>query len=279
MRWLNREDGRLSYTLEGSGPLVVAVPGMGDLRATYREIVPALVAVGHRVAVLDLRGHGDSDVDFAELGDAATGSDVLALIDELGGPAVVLGSSMGAAAACWAASERPDAVAGLVHFGPVLRDAPAGSGARWAMRALLAVLLGWPWGPAFWASYYRSALNRGRRAPWLDAHAAAIRASLREPGRLRSFRRLALTLSHAEVEGRAGGVRAPSLAFVGDLDPDYPDPAAERAWLAGLGIDVVAVPEAAHYPHAQRPDLVLPRVLTFVAAVVEGDPRLRPGVR
>jgi hypothetical protein len=34
--WLERGDGRLAYSDEGDGPLVVCVPGIGDLRQEYR---------------------------------------------------------------------------------------------------------------------------------------------------------------------------------------------------------------------------------------------------
>ena len=101
---------------------MVAVPGMGDLRSTYRDVVPPLVAAGYRVAVTDLRGHGESDTTFRRHGDDVTGADVLALIAELGGPAVIIGNSMGAGAAAWAAAENPDAVAGLILLGPFLRN-------------------------------------------------------------------------------------------------------------------------------------------------------------
>lgn len=264
VRYLQRPEGRISYTVEGSGPLVVAVPGMGDLRSSYRELVDPLVAAGYRVAVTDLRGHGDSDTGFREFGDIATGGDLLALIDELGGPAVVLGNSMGAAAAAWAAAERPDTVAGLVLYGPLLRDPAAGRLGAGAQRALLSVLLAGPWGPGFWAGYYRSPLNRGHAAPWLDEHVAAIRSKLAEPGRLRDFRRLTRQLTHSVVEPRLPEVHAPMLAFVGELDPDYRDPLAEADWIASLGAQVVRVADAAHYPHAQRPDVTVPATLAFL---------------
>src|SRR4051812_49552667 len=98
-QWLPRPQGRIGYDVAGSGPLVVCVPGMGDLRSTYRHTVPALVAAGFRVATMDLRGHGDSDATFDSYDDVAAGTDVIALIEHLGGPAVVLGNSMGASAA------------------------------------------------------------------------------------------------------------------------------------------------------------------------------------
>ena len=41
-RYLSRPEGRIGYDVAGDGPLVVLVPGMGDLRAAYRFLAPAL---------------------------------------------------------------------------------------------------------------------------------------------------------------------------------------------------------------------------------------------
>ena len=268
-QYLSRPEGRISYTVEGTGPLVVLVPGMGDLRSTWRELVGPLVAAGHRVAVTDLRGHGDSDTTFTVYGDLATGDDLLALVRELGDdPAVLIGNSMGASAAVWAAAERPDLVAGLVLVSPFLREPPQGRVARGLLRALYRVLFVRPWGPSAWAAYYRRVLSKGATAPWVDEHVADLRASLRRPGYLRAFRRLTLQLTHEPIEARLGDVRAPAVAFVGDLDPDFADPAAELAWIvAALGARGVAVPNAAHYPQHQAPDVVVPAVLEHLAGL------------
>jgi len=268
-QYLSRPEGRITYTLRGSGPLVVLVPGMGDLRSTWRKLVGPLVTAGHRVAVTDLRGQGDSDMTFTTHGDVATGEDVLALIGHLGqGPAVLVGNSMGAAAAAWAAAERPDLVAGLVLVAPILRESKKSPAARQLGRLLVRVLFARPWGAAVWAAYYRRALNKGATAPWLAEHVADIRANLRRPGRLRSFRELAVQLDHDPVEARLTEVVAPSIAFVGDLDPDYPDPTAELAWMTRtLGARGVAVPGVAHYPQHQAPSVVVPAVLQHLAAL------------
>ncbi len=45
---LDRPDGRIAYELAGDGPLVVLVPGMGDLRGTYRLLAPAIAEAGYR---------------------------------------------------------------------------------------------------------------------------------------------------------------------------------------------------------------------------------------
>ena len=153
-------EGRIGYDVAGSGPLVVLVPGMGDLRAGYRFLAPGLRAAGYRVACTDLRGHGDSDATFTSYGDEETAGDVIALLEELGGPAVVMGNSMGAGAAAIAAAERPDLVSGLVLAGPFVRN-PKTSAMR---RLLLRVAMAPPWAAISWKSYLPK-LYAGRRPP------------------------------------------------------------------------------------------------------------------
>lgn len=264
-RFLDRPGGRIAYDVAGEGALVVCVPGMGDLRSVYRFLEPALVEAGYRVATMDLRGHGDSDATFAEYDDVAAGTDVLALLAQLGGgPAVLVGNSMGAGVAAWAAAEAPDLVAALVLIGPFVRDAPTGRGAVLAFR--LALLR--PWGPAAWSAWY-ARLYPGRAPADLPAHRARIREGLRRPGRWRAF--VATThASHAPVEARLVDVTARTLVVMGDRDPDFGDPAAEAAFVADrLGGRVVMVPGAGHYPHAEYPEIVNPAILDFLRGEAE----------
>jgi pimeloyl-ACP methyl ester carboxylesterase len=239
---------------------------MGDLRSVYRFLAPALVDAGYRVATMDLRGHGDSDATFADYDDVAAGTDVLALVRELGeGPAVLVGNSMGAGAVAWAAADAPDLVAALVLVGPFVRDAPTGRGGALAFR--LALLR--PWGPTAWNAWY-ARLYPGRKPADLDAHRARIRESLRRPGRWSAFSATTHT-SHAPVEARLGEVTARTLVVMGDRDPDFGDPAAEAALVAGrLGGRVVMVPRAGHYPHAEYPEIVNPAILDFLRGEVRG---------
>ncbi len=128
-----------------------------------------------------------------------------------------------------------------------------------------------PWDAAFWSRFYVS-LNRGTRAPWLAEHAADIRRNLNEPGRLRSFRKLAVQLDRSVVERRIGQVKAPAVIFVGTADPDYKDPKAELAWFLGrLNATGTLIEEAGHYPHSQRPDVVVPGTLEFLASLRSQD--------
>lgn len=265
---LPRPEGVLAYDDAGTGPLVVAVPGMGDLRSTYDELRTALLAAGYRVVTTDLRGHGESGAGFTTYGDEATASDVVALVEHLGsGPAVLVGNSMGASAAAVVAADRPDLVRALVLLSPFLRDPAGGAGKRALLGVVYRVLLARPWGAGAWAWYY-GVLNKGRRSPRLPAHTAAIRAALRRPGYLRAFRRLALALTHAVVEPRLPRVQVPTLAVVGALDPDWSDPAAELTWIGtATGARTLLVPDVGHYPQHQTPEVVADAVLALLADV------------
>src|SRR3954454_20441718 len=254
--WLSRPEGRIGYDSAGSGPLVVCVPGMGELRSVYRFTLPVLVEAGFRVVTMDLRGHGDSDASFSAYDDVAAGGDVLALIEHLGeGPALVVGNSMGAGAAAWAAAERPDLVAGLALVGAFVRNPPMNPVMALAFRAMMAG----PWAPRVWASYLPK-LYPGRRPDDFDDHRAAILTSMRRPGHARAFSRTTRT-THAPVEARLGEVTAPVLVVMGDRDPDFADAAAEGRWIADrLDGDLLLVPGAGHYPHVREPQLVNPAI-------------------
>ena len=266
MTYLARPEGRIAYDITGDGPLVVLVPGMGDLRSTYRFLVPDLVAAGLTVVSVDLRGHGDSDVGFGSYGDVETAEDLAALLDELATPAVVVGNSMGAGAAAYLAAERPELVRGLVLLGPFVRNGHVSV----VQRILMRVALARPWIGAAWRSYVPS-LYAGRRPEDLADHVAEISASLKRPGYASAFATLARTLDHDPVEHRLADVRTPTLVVMGALDPDFPDPEAEARWIARtLGGEVVMVPDAGHYPQAQRPDVVGPAVAGFVTRVARG---------
>ncbi len=94
---LDRGDGRIASTSSHHGPLIVCVPGMGELRSSYRHNTRPLAEAGYRVATIDLRGHGDSDATFDSYDDVAAATDLLALIDQLAGPPWSSGTPWGPA--------------------------------------------------------------------------------------------------------------------------------------------------------------------------------------
>ena len=261
-RYLDRDGGRIAYDVTGDGPLVVAIPGMGDLRSNYRFLAPEIVHAGYRFASMDLRGHGDSEASFDAYDDRAAGSDLLALVGHLGGPAVIIGNSMGAGAAAWAAAEAPEAVRGLVLIGPFVRNAPVGL----IKQLLFRLSMARPWGAAAWVAYLPK-LYPGHPPADFERHRSEIRESLRKPGHAAAF--LATTrTSHAPVEARLQEVHTPTLVVMGERDPDFVDPGAEANYVgAQLHGDVVMVKNAGHYPHTEYPEVVNPVITGFLARV------------
>jgi pimeloyl-ACP methyl ester carboxylesterase len=255
---LDRPDGAVAYEISGTGPLVVCIPGMGDLRSSYRHLQPELLAAGYRVAIMDLRGHGDSDQSFTEYGDVPTAGDIEALVLHLGGPALLVGNSMAAGSAVLVAAERPELVRGLVLLGPFVRDPATSVLMRLATRMLMAR----PWAASAW-NMYLPKLYAGTRPDDFAQHRAAIATAMKRPGYATAFS-LTTRTRHDAAEHALPEVSTPTLVVMGELDPDFADPSAEAHWISDqLHGEVLMVPQAGHYPQSQRPELVGPAVITF----------------
>ena len=259
---LELPEGRIAWDSTGVGPLVILVPGMGDIRSTYRHLTPLIVAAGYRVITTDLRGHGDSDSSFRHYGGEQTADDLIALIESQGEKAVIVGNSMAAASAVRVAADRPELVDGIVLVGPFVRNPVAPAVMKVVMRIALLPL----WIAPVWKAYLPG-LYAGRVADDHASHVTAMMTALRQPGHARAFSLTAQT-DHDHAEQALPRVTAPSLVVMGEKDPDFPDPVAEAEWLgSALGSTVVMIPEAAHYPQSQQPELVAAPILRFLSRV------------
>lgn len=267
--FLTVDGGVIAYEVTGEGPLVVLAPGMGTGRGTYRAVVPVLTAAGYRVASVDLRGAGESSVDWPSYSRTGIAGDLVAMIRHLGGPAVLVGHSISGGAATVAAATAPELITGLVELAPFTRAQAVKlsdlrhTAYRKGMLRLAGAMTG---SIAAWKSYLDLALPGTRPADWND-QLAGIEAMLREPGRMKALRRMGST-SAADAGAQLGNVRCPVLVVEGALDPDWPDPRAEgEAVLAGLpaGLGRMEVVEGAgHYPHIQFPDETARLILAFL---------------
>src|ERR1700744_1938188 len=120
--FLDIEGGRIAYDVTGEGPLIVLSHGIGDRRQVFRFLAPELVRAGFRVAAADMRGHGESSMgDWKSISRTDVAGDLVALIRQLGGPAVIVGHSLAGGAATIAAATEPDLVRGVVEIGPFTR--------------------------------------------------------------------------------------------------------------------------------------------------------------
>lgn len=263
-RFLSIDEGQIAYDdTGGDGPLVLAIPGMGDLRSEYRALRPLLRQAGYRVVTMDIRGHGDTTARWNDYSAHAVGRDALALMDHLNaGPAVILGNSFAAGSALWAAHDAPAQVRAVVLLGPVVRDGRP----SWFAKAAVAIGFAGPWRVPFWLAFWNSLFPSRKPADHANAK-AALALNLREPGRMEALRTM-IGLSKADTTAILARNHVPALVVMGTRDPDFPDPVAEARWLADtLGAESLLVEGAGHYPHLEMPERVAPQLLDFLARV------------
>jgi pimeloyl-ACP methyl ester carboxylesterase len=275
--YVDIEGGRIAYDEIGTGPLVVLSHGMGDHRQVYRFLAPRLAQAGYRVVSADLRGHGESSMDWKSVtgtDDAITQTDIagdlLALIRHFGGPAVIVGHSISGGAATVAAAKDPDLVAGIVEISPFTKAQSFSLGGLVRIRRYrrgMFRLMGTQMlhSLRIWMRYLDLAYPT-KPADYAD-YMAALAAKLREPGRMAEFMK---TGKAKATEGGAQlpNVTVPALIIEGTSDPDFVDPRAEgeavvAAMPAGRGT-VATVEGAGHYAHAQSPDAVAALILPFL---------------
>src|SRR5690242_21165230 len=98
----------------GVAPTLVFLPGYAsDMSGTKALAVAAWATASGRACLrFDYRGCGESAGAFEDFTLADWRDDVLAVLDAIDGPAVLIGSSMGGWLALLAARDRPDKVAG-----------------------------------------------------------------------------------------------------------------------------------------------------------------------
>jgi len=222
----------------GTGAAMVLVHGLGGAVENWLAVGPALAQRAHVVA-LDLPGFGRTppapdgvDVDVQQR-----------LLDRfidsvVGGPAIVVGNSMGGLVAMMEAARNPARVAGLVLVAPA-QPRPRGARIYWALLVAL-ILYSIPWlGPWLWrrrvkrrgpsglvedmlqvicvdpsrvpadvrVAHVTLVAERLARMPWSDrAFATAARSIMRVLGR------------KAEWQAMVRAISAPTLIVQGDGD-------------------------------------------------------------
>jgi pimeloyl-ACP methyl ester carboxylesterase len=248
-RYLDLPDGRLAYDDQGEGPLIVATPAMLDLRSELRFLTPLLVDAGFRVVTIDQRGMGETTGEWPAYGSTPMAADLAALIRHLdAGPAIIYGTSNGAAAGVYLAATEPELVRALVLSAPFVRDGRMSWLQRQLMKIMKVPFLTLP----IYTSYFPK--WEPKRPADFDEHLSELRANLRERDRRNVIRAYMFEQSHRDAELRIGDVDVPSLVIMGTGDVDWPDPLAEASWIVErLGSELLTLDGAGHHPHVEYP--------------------------
>ncbi|WP_121399990.1 alpha/beta fold hydrolase [Micromonospora sp. M71_S20] len=257
--YVERASGRIAYEVHGRGPLVVLSHGMGENRGSFRHLVPLLVAAGHQVASVDVRGHGSSTAGWPSYAPAEVGADLLAVVRDLGGgPATLVGSSSSAAAVVFAAADGPALVDGIVQVAPFVEEPKLNPVTRVVQTAVLR-------SPRIFGLFHRTLFPCDRPADDA-AYRRAMVANLREPGRMAAMRGV-LAPAEPHWTARAREVRQPVLVLMGTRDPDFPDPGAGARAARRLFATAEArmIDDSGHYPHADQPARTAAQLTEFLA--------------
>jgi pimeloyl-ACP methyl ester carboxylesterase len=264
-KFFKYKNGQIAYDVTGEGQLVVCVPSLGDIRGEYRFLVPLLVKAGYRVATMDVRGHGETSTGWDDYSVAGIGEDILALIRELNeGPAVVVGTSMGAGAAIWAAAEAPEVVRGMILVDPFVD----GDSNR-PLVFLLSLMFARPWGPSRWTKYYSSLYPTRKPADFAD-YTSILYENIKQRGRLEAMMEMLRASKRASGE-RMPKVKQPALVLMGSKDPDFKNPTAEaKRVAAAVRGDYEVIENAGHYPHAEMPEITASLMISFMDSLRNG---------
>jgi len=268
--YLDINGGRIAYESIGEGPLIVLQHGMGDMRQVFRFLAPKLAAAGYRVVSADMRGHGESSMGWDSITRTDVAGDLVALIRHLGGPAVIVGHSLGGGSATIAAADEPELITAIVELNPFTKTQSLSVGGlltngRYRRGLLRLMGTGMFKSLKLWRSYLNVAYPT-KPADW-DSYLAALTAKLQERGRFAEFMKTTKP-TPADAHAKLGDVNVPVLIVMGAAEPDFADPRAEGDAIVallkpGLGA-VVMIENGGHYPHAQLPDQTAAAILSFL---------------
>lgn len=279
----------VAYLEDGppDGPLVLCLHGFPDHAPSYRPLLASLAAAGFRAVAPWMRGYAPTQVPpDGRYQTAALGTDAIALADALapGGVVSLVGHDWGASAVYAAAGARPDRFERIVVMSvPPIAAMPgfladpeqlARSWYIWFFQSPLAEAAVPMNDFAFIDKLWRD---------WSPGHVPdvadmrALKDTLGSPGSLEAaigyYRAMFDVTRHdpalAEAQAAANGPFAVPAMYLhgaddGCLAVSLVDPDALRASFTS-GVRVETVEGAGHFLHVERPDVVNPLIVEFIA--------------
>lgn len=263
----------LAVTLSGVGRPVVIVPGMLGGAYGFRKVVPALVAAGHRVAIVEPLGSGQSsrpeDADYSFTAQAMR---VAAVLDSLGiRRAPIVTHSVGAPVAYRLALGRPDLVESILSINGGPAESLDTPGVSTTLR-LAPILRLFGVGSRARSKLVSGLLNASKDSTWvtetvIEAYGAPYRDDLWDT--LRTLKRMSDAKNPELLVPALPRITAP-VTLLRSVDHPAALPEEEVTALAdGIArFEVVGVEDTGQYIHEERPDVVVQAVLQMTIASV-----------
>jgi 2-succinyl-6-hydroxy-2,4-cyclohexadiene-1-carboxylate synthase len=234
----------LSVRRRGKGPGLALVHGFTQTSRSWETIAPAL-ATRHALTMVDLPGHGRSEVAAADLWEAAR------LVSDAAGPGAYLGYSMGGRLCLHVALQSPETVSRLVLVGAdggIEDDRERAE--RRAADERLARRLEEIGVERFVDEWLAQPLFAGLSA---DQAGRSARLANSVAGLAHALRRLG-TGTQRPLWDRLAELRMPVLVVAGERDSKFA--ALGRRMVAAIGscATLALIPGAGHACHLEAPD-------------------------
>jgi pimeloyl-ACP methyl ester carboxylesterase len=263
---------RLAYLDEGIGPPVILIHGFGGALWQWEHQQGSLAA-GHRIVTLDLLGSGFSDKPDIAYTPARLVESFRGFMDALNIPrASLVGNSMGAGVVIGMALTYPERVSRMVLIGGFPDHVREKLTSPLMQRAIDT------WAPAWLIKF-------GNRFTGLGVTRTVLTEMVHDPGLLtptvveRSYRNrkrsgmigpLLDLLTHlpeweAGFATRLGEIRQPAMIVWGARDKVFPPQVGRDLASTVPNAMLELIPEAGHIPMWERPDLVNPLLMKFLA--------------
>lgn len=254
-------NGETLYEIQGSGPPLILVHGLGMHHGMWRPLIPALAA-RYTVVTYDLAGHGRSRPPADPVRLASLSEQLLRLMDELRiAQAPLAGFSLGGMIVRRFALDHAGRASALIVLNSAHDRTPAERAAVMKRVADAAEK-----GPQ---STIDAAIERWFTPHWRDAHRQAIaevRAAVLANDRIvypKIYRVLAE--SDEEIAAAIANLRIPLLAMTGAEDHGNSADMARRMAALVPGAEVKIVPGLRHMGLWEQPDDFTGAMLDFLA--------------
>lgn len=267
--WARVSEPRVAVRVQGDGPPVLLLHGIGSSAASFSAQMPALAA-RYRAIAWDAPGYGESADPPAPPGLDGYADVAARVVDELGAaPAHVVGVSWGGVIAVRLALRHPDHVRSLV-----IADSTRGSGLHRDKAAAMRRRgdeLATSGAGSFAAARAARLLSPGAPADLVARVTDTMASAIRNPGYGWAAHAMADT-DHTDV---LADLRVPALVLVGEHDhvTTVDESRAIARRIPGARLEVV--PGAGHLANQEQPDRFNHLVLSFLDSV-EGDDTSAP---
>ena len=220
-----------------------------------------VVAGNYRAIAYDIRGHGESYVGDGQYTIEGHVDDLLALLDHIGLPKVlIVGLSMGGYIALRALEKAPDRFMGVVLCDTRSEsDNNEGKLKRFANIALVKQE-----GSQVFAERFLQAVFAAKSFETRKEVVTAIREIMCRTPPLSIAGTLLALAARTDTTASLAAIKVPTLILVGELDAITPPSAAEAMQKQIPGSELSIVPRAAHMSNLENPEFFNEKLLGFL---------------